>query len=128
MEQLDILTSICGQPITTVEQWETFLTRMGLTPDHGVESTALIWDDGELIACGSRQENVLKCIAVDEFRQGEGLTATVLTALRQDAFQAGFDHLFLCTPQFCHDISIFYFKLNMRTNTFTNPISLNFFC
>lgn len=24
MEQLDILTSICGQPITTVEQWETF--------------------------------------------------------------------------------------------------------
>ena len=24
MEQLDILTSICGQPIITVEQWETF--------------------------------------------------------------------------------------------------------
>lgn len=83
-----------------LEQWETFLTRMGLTPDHGVESTALIWDDGELIACGSRQENVLKCIAVDPARQGEGLTATLLTALRSDAMQAGHRHLFLYTkPQ-----------------------------
>ena len=65
-----------------------------------MESTALLWEDGELIACGSRQENVLKCIAVDPARQGEGLTATLLTALRNDAVQAGHRHLFLYTkPQ-----------------------------
>ena len=45
----------------------------------------------------SRQKNLLKCIAVDEARQGEGITASLITALRQDAFDAGYEHLFLYT-------------------------------
>ena len=81
-------------------QWETFLHRCGIDSDPGVERTILLWDDGELIAAGSRQHNVLKCIAVDPARQGEGLTGTLMTHLRQDAFDAGFRHLFLYTkPQ-----------------------------
>lgn len=70
---------------------------MGLDADHGVETTVLLMEDGEVIACGSRQANVLKCIAVDPVRRGEGLTATLLTALRQDALKAGHRHLFLYT-------------------------------
>ena len=77
--------------------WAEFLTRVGLEADLNVERTVLIWDDDVLIATGSRQGNLLKCIAVDENRQGEGLTATVLTQLRQDAFSAGLKHLFLYT-------------------------------
>ena len=73
------------------------LARAELEADEAVESTVLVWDDGQLIATGSRQGNLLKCIAVDESRQGEGLTATVLTQLRQDAFRAGHKHLFLYT-------------------------------
>ena len=81
-------------------QWEAFLHRCGIDSDPGVERTVLLWDDGELIAAGSRQQNVLKCIAVDPARQGEGLTGTLMTHLRQDAFDAGFRHLFLYTkPQ-----------------------------
>ena len=79
------------------EQWAAFLSRAGLEADEQVESTVLIWDEGELIATGSRMGNLLKCIAVDEFRQGEGLTATLLTQLRQDAFSRGYSHLFLYT-------------------------------
>lgn len=79
------------------EQWVRFLRRMGLEPDEGVETTALMWEDGELAATGSRQGNVLKCIAVDPLFQGEGLTATLLTQLRQDAFAQGLRHLFLYT-------------------------------
>ena len=79
------------------DSWAAFLRRAGLTPDEGVETTALIWEDGDLIACGSRQDNVLKCIAVDPMHQGEGLTATLLTQLRQDAMAAGHRHLFLYT-------------------------------
>jgi len=79
------------------EQWKAFLARAGLEADEQVESTVLIWDDGEIIATGSRMGNLLKCIAVDEFRQGEGLTATLLTQLRQDAFSHGHSHLFLYT-------------------------------
>ncbi len=77
--------------------WQQFLNRAGLEADPQVESTVLIWEDSDLIATGSRQGNLLKCIAVDPLHQGEGLTATLLTALRQDAFQAGYSHLFLYT-------------------------------
>ena len=77
--------------------WEAFLRRVGLEPAEGLETTVLIWEDGALVAAGSRQGNVLKCMAVDPARQGEGLTATLLTHLRQDAFSHGLRHLFLYT-------------------------------
>lgn len=77
--------------------WQEFLTRAGLQPDEKWEQTVLLWDDDALIATGSRQENLLKCIAVDTARQGEGLLASVLTALRQGAFENGYRHLFLYT-------------------------------
>lgn len=79
------------------EQWLAFLAEAGLTPDGALERTVLVWDGDTLIATGSRQGNILKCIAVAEQRQGEGLTATVITALRQDALEAGHSHLFLYT-------------------------------
>ena len=77
--------------------WQALLAHAGLEADEQVERTVLVWDGEALVATGSRQGGILKCIAVDEARQGEGLTATVLTALRQDAFEAGHSHLFLYT-------------------------------
>lgn len=106
----------CLGPLTgfRLREWTDFLHRMGLEPDAGVERVVLLWDDDEnLIATGSRQRNVLKCIAVDPAHQGEDLTATLLTQLRQDAFNAGFRHLFLYTkpenePMFC---SLFFYPV-----------------
>ena len=90
--------------------WVDFLAKAGLEADRTVERTVLVWDEGELIATGSRQGNLLKCIAVDPFRQGEGLTATLLTQLRQDAFAAGHRHLFLYTkPQNQYMFSSLFF-------------------
>jgi len=77
--------------------WQEFLEKSGLSPDDQVDSTVLVWDDEAIVATGSRRGNLLKCIAVDETRQGEGLTGTVLTQLRQDAFRHGLRHLFLYT-------------------------------
>jgi len=77
--------------------WKDFLTRAGLKADEAVSQTVLIWDGSTLIAAGSRQDNILKCIAVDPDRRGEDLTATILTHLRQGAFQEGWRHLFLYT-------------------------------
>ena len=77
--------------------WRSFLEKFGLEADERIDSTVFIWDGEELIATGSRQENLLKCIAVDPNRQGEGLTGTLLTQLRQDAFAHGYKHLFLYT-------------------------------
>ena len=79
------------------EIWRQFLARAGLKPEEDTRQTVLVWDDEQLIACGSRKGNLLKCIAVDSARQGEGLTATVLTALKQEAHGEGYSHLFLYT-------------------------------
>ena len=77
--------------------WRTFLENTGLNADEIPAQTVLVWDADTLVATGSRQGNLLKYIAVDPAYQGEGLLATVLTALRQEAFQAGHRHLFLYT-------------------------------
>lgn len=93
--------------------WHSFLEKSGLEPDEYRDSTVLIWDGDELIATGSRQGNLLKCIAVDPDRQGEGLTGTVLTHLRQDAFQHGQKHLFLYTKPGNHYLfsSLFFYPI-----------------
>ena len=94
---MEILPKLTGRKRNI---WEHLLRNAGLTPDNQVDCTLLIWDHDELIATGSRYGNILKCIAVDNSRQGEDLTATILTQLRQDALQAGHRHLFLYTkPQ-----------------------------
>lgn len=80
-----------------VKIWSDFLAKAGLAADADAAQTVLVWDAGELIATGSRTGNLLKYIAVDPTRQGEGLLAKVLTALRQEAFRENYQHLFLYT-------------------------------
>lgn len=77
--------------------WLSLMVRTNLAADEDSERTVLVFQEGELLAAGSRKGNLLKCIAVDPAHQGEDLTATLLTALREDAFRAGFRHLFLYT-------------------------------
>lgn len=77
--------------------WTDFLLKAGLEPDLRTDTTILIFDGEQLVATGSRLGNLLKCIAVDAAYQGMGLTATLITHLRQDAFEAGYKHLFLYT-------------------------------
>ncbi len=77
--------------------WQTFIKKAGLEPDTDVTQTALLWDGDILVAAGSRNGNLLKCIAVEHSRQGEDLTSSVLSTLRQEAFSEGHRHLFLYT-------------------------------
>ena len=90
----ELVKSVQG---TKRAKWENLLQKAGLACDEQIESTVLVWEGEELIATGSRWGNILKCIAVDDAHRGEDLTATVLTALRQDAFTEGHSHLFLYT-------------------------------
>ena len=94
---IELLPKLTGQKRAV---WEQLLRKTNLEPDTQVDNILLIWDNGALIATGSRFGNILKCIAVDPARQGEDLTATIVTHLRQDALQAGHRHLLLYTkPQ-----------------------------
>ncbi len=78
--------------------WQKFLEKTGLTPEAIPTQTVLIWDDDdELVATGSRDENILKYLAVDPAHQGEGLLSSVITPLKRSAFEDGIRHLFMYT-------------------------------
>ena len=94
---IELLTAINE---TKFNIWKQFLKKASLEPDTLIDCTVLIWEGNTLIATGSRYDCVLKCLAVDEKHQGEGLTASLITTLRNDAFSNGIRHLFLYTkPQ-----------------------------
>ncbi|MCR4804183.1 MAG: [citrate (pro-3S)-lyase] ligase [Clostridia bacterium] len=89
-----------GRPFTgrRLEELRAFLKTLGLDYDDRVQFTVLCTDEeGDPIATGSLDGNVFKCIGVAEAHQGEGLTATVITELRREAFDRGQAHLFLFT-------------------------------
>lgn len=80
------------------KQMETFLKKSGLTPDSFYSYSVLLTDqNGSILGCGSRYENVLKCIAIDDAYQGEGLLAKIVTQLVKQASESGISHLFLFT-------------------------------
>ena len=91
---VEIASKLHGKKHTA---WQSLLEETGLVADEAVDRIALVWDSDELIATASRKENLFKCIAVKPDRQGEDLTATVISALRSDAFSDGYNHLFLYT-------------------------------
>lgn len=94
-------------------QWQALLADSGLSCDEDVDRIALVWDGEELIATASRRENLIKCIAVKKSRHGEDLTATVISALRTDAFSEGYKHLFLYTKPENEEIfaSLFFYPV-----------------
>lgn len=80
------------------EQLETFLGKMDLEYDDGIEySVCMANEEGEIIATGSVEENVLKCIAIDPSCQGQGLSGIILSQLAQYAVGQGRTHLFMYT-------------------------------
>lgn len=108
--EIELIESLKGKKFNI---WKQFIEKAGIQADPHISHTVLVWDDDKLIATGSRQDNILKCIAVDESRRGEDLTATVLTSLRQDAFKQGYRHLFLYTKPENKDMftSLFFYAV-----------------
>jgi len=76
---------------------QEFLRKAGLDYEPTIGFTVNILQDEEIIATGSLDCNILKCIAVSETHQGEGLTATIISELQKEAFFRDLHHLFLFT-------------------------------
>ena len=91
---VEIVSKLRG---TRLEAWKALLHDADLTCGEPIERTVLVWDGDELVATASRFENIFKYIATKHTRQGEDLTATAISALRTDAFDDGYKHLFLYT-------------------------------
>lgn len=81
-----------------LEEVRAFLGAQGLRWDERNAYTLLLLEeDGRIAACGSLDENILKCIAVSRDRQGEGLAARLVSGLTAQAVRNGYSHLFLFT-------------------------------
>ena len=88
-----------GSPMKgfALSELKAFLRSAELDYDEQIQYTVCLTENDEIIATGSLDKNVLKCIAVSPAHQGEGLTATLLSDLRKEAFRRGQEHLFLFT-------------------------------
>lgn len=89
-----------GRPFkgSELEQLKQFLKKMDLEYDEGIEySVCMVNEDYEIIATGSVEENVLKCIAIDPSCQGQGLSGTILSQLIQYEFEHGRSHILMYT-------------------------------
>ncbi len=104
---------LSGLNKSKTEKWKEFLISSELVPDLSADKTAVIWNDGEIVAAGSRKDNVVKCIASAPSMQGEGLTARIITEIRKEAFSEGIHHLFLYTKPENREIfsSLFFYPV-----------------
>ncbi len=81
-----------------LDQLKKFLEFMDLGYDEGIEHSVCLYnDDSEIIAAGSVDQNVLKCIAVHPDYQGQGLTGTLMSELIQYQYEHGRSHILLYT-------------------------------
>jgi [citrate (pro-3S)-lyase] ligase len=82
---------------TKLEKLIQFLNTAGLDYDGNIQFSVCLMEKEEIVATGSLDKNVFKCIAVREDRQGEDFMSKILTALRKEAVEKGLSHLFLFT-------------------------------
>ena len=109
-----------GSPLTgaALARLKAFLRGCGLDYDESIGFTAMIMEDGEILAAGSLDGNTVKCVAVSPAHQGEDLAAQVMTMLVQEAAQRGVQHLMLYTkPHNQHLFEPLGFHSVMRTGS-----------
>ena len=75
----------------------SFLAAQGLSYAEDIEFTVNLLEGQRLIATGSLAGGVLKCLAVEKDRQGQGLMAVLVTELRREAFALGREELLVFT-------------------------------
>ena len=74
-----------------------FLAKFGLSYDGDVEYSIVLRLEREIVGTGSFAGEILRNIAVDKAKQGEGLTATIITTLMQEQARRGRFHYFIFT-------------------------------
>lgn len=82
----------------SLERIDALLRREGITRDGNLDYVCAMWDDqDEIIATGSCFGCTLRCFAVSEDHQGEGLLNEIVSHLMEVQYARGNSHLFLYT-------------------------------
>lgn len=92
--------------IVKIESWDSYANRQvdhllekeGISRDKNLDYTCGMFDDDEnLIATGSCFGNTMRCLAVSDEHQGEGLLNKIMSHLMEVQMTRGNNHLFLYT-------------------------------
>ena len=89
-----------GTPFAGVdlEKLKAFLEDQGLEYEDGIQYTVEVLDESlRILATGSLQDNVIKCVAVSPDHRNAGLTEQIVTELTKEGLSKGHRHLFLFT-------------------------------
>lgn len=91
------LSEISPRDPRTQAQMDALLEQEGIRRDRNLDYSCGVFDDGELIACGSSFHNTLRCLAVSSDHRGEGLMNQVVSHLLERQVNLGNSHVFLYT-------------------------------
>ena len=91
------LSEISPRDLRTQAQMDALLEQEGIRRDRNLDYSCGVFDDGELIACGSSFHNTLRCLAVSSEHRGEGLMNQVVSHLMERQVNLGNSHVFLYT-------------------------------
>ena len=91
------LSEISPRDTRTQAQMDALLEQEGIRRDRNLDYSCGVFDDGELISCGSSFHNTLRCLAVSSDHRGEGLMNQVVSHLMERQVNLGNSHVFLYT-------------------------------
>lgn len=99
MEGKEIMIA-AGEPFAgrKLEALKQFLIMQGLSYDESINYTVnLVDEEYRIIGTGSLDGNIIKCVAIDDSYQGQGLLAKILSELIGHAGKTGIEKLFVFT-------------------------------
>lgn len=79
------------------QQWAKLMERSGLSSKESTEYTVGVLNEGVLIASGSYEKNIIKCLAVDKEYQSENLLTQIMIHLMERMREKDETHYFLYT-------------------------------
>lgn len=80
-----------------LKEVEDFLNKHELRLEENLEYTVALYDDDKIVATGSFEGRILKCIAVDDNYKGMGVSNKIISDLINEQYRRGNSHLFIYT-------------------------------
>ncbi len=79
-----------------LKQLKSFLSKNDLTYDNNISYSVIILDNfNKIIATGSIDDNIIKCIAIDKNHRNENLTSIILTHIINESIKRNLSNLFI---------------------------------
>lgn len=98
MEYLNLEEVIIeGNDYKKLNEVKNFLVNQGLRFDDNVEYTIALYDYDKIVATGSFDGKILKCIAVEESYKGMGISNKIVSNLINEQYRRGNNHFFVYT-------------------------------